>query len=219
MLDNSFGLVMSQRKEWEPSTHVVCNINDFIVDLNKFTQCCNCVILAMTIWFLFLWTLWYLSGVYQVVQIGLKSLWVHNSGGSAFGKNTQSIRCCLSQNAAFFLWESGEDIGESEPFSLKDFITQILDHIIDEENTEFMHDFWLSLLEYTWEDVADEEFGEVDSHWLVGLEKYSNQFWNSNLNFFFLLNFFSDDFLFLFIDFILLSEFWWSLLLFIRAFE
>lgn len=129
----------------------------------------------MSITLFFLSSLWNFSGIDQACKIVLKGLSVHDSSWGVFSKDTQSVAGSLSQNTALFLRKSCENVGELEPFNLEDFITQIFNHIVNQEDTEFIHNFRLSFFESAWKDVGDQEFSQLNGHALVSFEQYTNK--------------------------------------------
>ena len=85
------------------------------------------------------------------------------------------------------------------PLTLKHVVTEILDHVVNEENTEFEHVFSLALSENLRQHIRDEVVSKAQCHGLVGLEKNTNKLRNSYLHFLLLFYLFVDHLLLFFV--------------------
>ncbi len=87
-----------------------------------------------------------------------------------------------------------------EPVFFKPFEAQVFDHIINYENTEFIHVFGLPGFKNFRKDCFDDVMCERHSAVLMRFKKYTNELGNSYLNFLLHFNLLSNHFLFFFIN-------------------
>ena len=81
----------------------------------------------------------------------------------------------------------------------KSLESKVFDHIVNEENSKFVGIFRLSWLEDVGKDIFNQEVGEGNAQIGMSLKDLADKLGNSNLNFFFLLDFLVEDVLIFFI--------------------
>lgn len=81
----------------------------------------------------------------------------------------------------------------------KSLESKVFDHIVNEENSKFVGIFRLSWLEDVGKDIFNQEVGEGNGQIGMSLKDLADKLGNSNLNFFFLLDFLVEDVLIFFI--------------------
>lgn len=174
VLEHPFILVVAKRQEVYPERESWTRVKYRDVMLDDLSNRCHSVVSTVTVSFFLFGALGHLHRLIKSLKPVINGLLVENRRRSHGGKDSESIASSLPEDTTFFADVFDEYFREVYPMSLEKFISEELDHVINEKDSKLQHVLSLSFSEDLGEDIGDQEVGKTHGHGFVSLEEGSN---------------------------------------------